>query len=132
MAMSTEITYLAWSALLTGGLWIPYVIAQVAVNGPLGSGDYKDPTPRELPLWGQRAYRAHLNAVESFAAFAALILAITVTNSETAMTAIWAAVYFFSRLVHAVVYIAAIPYVRTVIFTLSFIAVAGLFWELVT
>jgi hypothetical protein len=29
------------------------------------------------------------------------------------------------------VYLTAIPYVRTLIFTLGFVAVAGIFWELI-
>jgi len=32
-------------------------------------------------------------------------------------------------LAHAVVYWAAIPYLRTVLFTLGFVCVVGLFWE---
>ena len=35
------------------------------------------------------------------------------------------------RLAHAVVYWFAIPYVRTLVFTLSFVAVVGIFWEVV-
>ena len=29
------------------------------------------------------------------------------------------------------VYLLAIPYVRTVVFTLGFVAVAGIFWEVI-
>lgn len=130
--MTTEIAYMAWAALLTAGLWIPYIIAQVQSNGFLSAEDYRDPTPRKVPLWGQRAYRAHINAVEAFAPFAALILAIKLTGSESAMTAVWAAVFFYARLLHAIVFLMAIPYLRTVIFTIGFVAVAGLFWELIT
>jgi uncharacterized MAPEG superfamily protein len=35
------------------------------------------------------------------------------------------------RLIHAVVYLFAIPYVRTLVFTLGYVAVAGIFWEVV-
>jgi uncharacterized MAPEG superfamily protein len=34
-------------------------------------------------------------------------------------------------LAHAVVYLAAIPYLRTAIFTLGFVAVIGIFWEVI-
>jgi uncharacterized MAPEG superfamily protein len=37
--------------------------------------------------------------------------------------------FFWLRLAHAVVYLLATPYVRTLIFTLGFVAVAGIFWE---
>ena len=36
--------------------------------------NYIDPTQRPLPLWGKRADRAYINAVETFAPFAALVI----------------------------------------------------------
>jgi len=47
------------------------------------------------------------------------------------MTAFWSASFFWIRLAHAIVYWAGIPYLRTVLFTLAFIAEAGIFWEIV-
>ena len=47
------------------------------------------------------------------------------------MTALWAACFFRLRLAHALVYLLAIPYVRTLIFTLGFVAIVGIFWELI-
>ncbi len=85
--MSIDLRYMAYTALLTAALWIPYVICQVTTNGLLGREKYRDPAPRPTPLWGQRANRAHLNAVESFAPFAALVLVAHVTGKENAMTA---------------------------------------------
>jgi len=129
--MTSEFKYLALTAILTAALWIPYVISQVMTNGPLTPGNYADPTPRPVPLWGKRADRAYLNAVEAFAPFAALVLILHAANKENAMTAFWAAFFFWMRLTHAVVYLLAIPYVRTISFTLGFICVAGLFWEVI-
>jgi len=88
-----------------------------------------DPAPRPVPLWGQRANRAHLNAVESFAPFAAMVIVAQLAGKADWMTAFWAASFFWLRLAHAVVYWAAIPYLRTVLFTLGFVCVVGLFWE---
>ena len=39
--------------------------------------------------------------------------------------------YFVLGAVHAIVYWLGIPYVRTLIFTLGFVAVAGIFWEVI-
>jgi hypothetical protein len=47
--MTTDLKYLALTAILTAALWIPYVIAQVMVNGPLAPPNYVDPSPRPLP-----------------------------------------------------------------------------------
>jgi uncharacterized MAPEG superfamily protein len=129
--MTPELSYLAYTAILTAALWIPYVIAQTVTNGPLTPPNYVDPTPRPLPLWGRRADRAYLNAVEAFAPFAALVLIAHASGKATAMVTFWAMCFFWLRLTHAVVYLLAIPYVRTLVFTLGFVAVAGIFWELI-
>src|ERR1700690_1316414 len=129
--MSIDLRYLAYTAMLTAGLWIPYIICQVMTNGFLGRENYRDPAPRPVPLWGKRADRTYLNAVEVFAPFAALVIIAHVTGKANSMTAFWAACFFWLRLAHAVVYLAAIPYVRTLIFTLGFVAVAGIFWEVI-
>jgi hypothetical protein len=49
--MTTDLTYLAFTAMLTGSLWIPYVISQVVTNGLLTPANYVDLTPRPLPMW---------------------------------------------------------------------------------
>ena len=128
--MSTELKYLALTAMLTASLWIPYVIAQVTTNGPLKPANYADPTQRPLPNWGRRADRAYLNAVETFAPFAALVIAIQLANKADAMTAFWTMAFFWLRVAHAVVYWAAIPYIRTIIFVFGYVAIIGLFVEL--
>jgi uncharacterized MAPEG superfamily protein len=129
--MTVDLTYLAWTAILTATLWIPHIVAQVATNGLLAPANYVDPTPRPLPLWGRRADRAYLNAVEAFAPFAALVIVAQVSGKADAMTAFWATCFFWLRLTHAVVYLLAIPYVRTIVFTLGYFAVAGIFWEVI-
>jgi uncharacterized MAPEG superfamily protein len=129
--MTTDLKYLAFTAILTAALWIPYIICQVMTNGPLEPPNYVDPTKRPVPLWGKRADRTYLNAVEAFAPFAALVLVAHVSGKADAMTAFWATCFFWLRLAHAAVYLLGIPYVRTVIFTLGFVAVAGIFWEVI-
>jgi len=128
--MSPELKYLALTALLTGSLWIPYVVAQVATNGFLTPPNYVDPEPRPLPLWGKRADRVYMNAVETFAPFAALVLVIQVAGKNDSMTAFWTMSFFWLRVAHAVVYLAALPYIRTLIFVLGYVCVIGLFVEL--
>jgi uncharacterized MAPEG superfamily protein len=129
--LSAELRYLAYTALLTAALWIPYIICQVRTNGLLAPENYVDPTPRPIPPWGQRANRAHINAVETFAPFAALVLIVHVAGKENGTTAFWAISFFWLRLIHAIVYLTAVPYIRTLVFVLGFVAVCGLFWEVV-
>jgi uncharacterized MAPEG superfamily protein len=129
--MSTDLKYLALTAILTATLWIPYVVAQVKTNGPLKPENYIDPTPRPLPDWGKRANRTYVNAVETFAPFAALVIVAHLAGKANAMTAFWASCYFWLRLAHAVVFLFGLPLVRTILFTLGYIAVAGIFWEVI-
>ena len=128
--MSTELKYLALTSLLTASLWIPYIVAQVITNGPLSAQNYVDPTSRPVPFWGQRAHRVYLNAVETFAPFAALVIAVQLAGKNDGMTAFWAISFFWIRAAHAVVFLAAIPFLRTILFVLGWICVIGLFFEL--
>ncbi len=43
--MSIDLKYLAFTAILTASLWIPYVVCEVMTNGPLAPPNYIDPTP---------------------------------------------------------------------------------------
>ncbi|MGB8693535.1 MAG: MAPEG family protein [Steroidobacteraceae bacterium] len=129
--MSTDLRYLAYTAMLTAGLWIPYIYCQVTTNGFLSRENYRDPSARPVPLWGQRAHRTYMNAVESFAPFAALVIVAQLTGKANATTALLAMLFFWLRLAHAIVYLLAIPYIRTLVFTLGFGAVAGIFWQVV-
>ena len=129
--MTTDLTYLAWTALLTASLWIVYIAAQVMTNGFLTPENYLDPKPRPVPLWGERANRAHLNAVESFAPFAALVLIAHVTGRADATTAFCAMAFFWLRLAHAIVYWLGLPFIRTIVFTLGWITVVVLFVHVV-
>ena len=129
--MSTDLKYLAFTAILSASLWIPYVVCQVMTNGFLTPPNYVDPTPRPLPLWGKRADRTYINSVETFAPFAALVIAIHLAGKADATTAFWTIAFFWLRVAHALVYLFAIPYVRTLIFTLGYVAVIGLFVALI-
>jgi uncharacterized MAPEG superfamily protein len=129
--MTTDLTYLAYTAMLTGALWIPYVISQVVTNGFLTPANYVDPTPRPVPPWGKRADRTLMNAVEVFGPFAALVLVAHVGGKANATTAFWSMFFFWARLLHAVVYLAGVPYIRTVLFTAGWFAVVALFWEVI-
>src|ERR1700722_9557318 len=128
--MTTDLSYLAYTAMLTPALWIPYIVCQVMTNGFLSQENYVDPAPRPVPLWGKRADRAYINAVETFAPFAALVILIHLAGKENATTAFLTMAFFWLRVAHAVVYWAAIPFIRTLVFTLGFVTVLALFIEL--
>jgi uncharacterized MAPEG superfamily protein len=122
--MKTELFYLLLTAILTGVLWIPVVIGYVVSRGPLTPAAYKTASTSLLPDWVNRANRAHLNAVENFAQFAAVVLIAQIVGVSTPITGYCAAVYFYARAAHAVIHISGFGLfsARTVLFTVGWIA----------
>ena len=122
--MNTELAYLLLTAVLTGALWIPVVIGYVKTRGPLTPDAYRVAPSDPLPAWVNRANRAHQNAVENFAPFAAVVLAGQALGVHTGLTVACAAIYFFARLAHAVVHIAGFGLfrARTLLFTIAWAA----------
>ena len=72
-----------------------------------------------------------MNGVEVLGGFAALIVVAHVAGKANGATAIWVAIFFWARAVHAVVYWFSVPYVRTIVFTLGYVSIAGILWEIV-
>ena len=126
--MTPELFYLALTALLASVLWIPSVIGYVQTRGFLRTKDYKVAPTSALPAWVDRAVRAHANMVENFSAFAALVLIAHVMGLSTNLTIAAAAVFFWARLLHAVVHISGVSILmlRTVIFGVGNLATLAL------
>ena len=122
--MKTELFYLLLSAILTGLLWIAVVIGYVSARGPLKPEDYKSAPTAPLPDWVNRANRAHLNAVENLAPFAAVVLIAQAIGFSSALTGICAAVFFYARLAHALFHLSGVTLLmaRTVAFTIGWVA----------
>lgn len=110
--MTTDITMLLASAVLTALLAMPYSTGFLLTRGLyVVAGNREDFPPGSG--WIGRAHRAHLNMVENMVPFAALVLGAAVAGKADAWTALGAQVFFYSRVLHAVVYIAGVPWVRT-------------------
>ena len=118
--MKIELVYLLLTAILTGVLWIPVVIGYVKTRGPLTDESYKVAPTSPLPPWVSRANRAHVNAVENFAPFAAVVLVAHAAGISTPVTVACAAVYFYARLVH--ISGTGMFKARTILFTIAWIA----------
>ncbi len=122
--MKTELVYLLLTAVLTGVLWIPVVIGYVSAGRELTPATYRRAATTALPDWVNRANRAHLNAVENFAPFAAVVLVAQATGVANGVTAACAAIYFYARLAHAVIQVSGFGLflARTVVFTIAWLA----------
>lgn len=127
--MKTELLYLVYAAALTGLLWIPYVLDRFATWGILDTVGYPA-NPKPQSPWAARLMKAHANAVENLVVFAALVLAAQAAGVSNSVTAAAAALYFWARVVHALAYTLALPWVRTLGFIGGFVAQAMFAWQL--
>ena len=124
--MSKEIMWLMLTVILTGLMWVPYIIDRIIVRGMMGA--MANPSRKDKPqsAWAMRLYFAHTNAVENLVLFAALVLILDSLGHSTQSTAIACAVYFWARLAHVIVYMMGIPVLRTLAFAVGFFAQAAL------
>lgn len=124
--MTRELFWLTMTVILTGLLWVPYVLDRIKVRGLWKTLD--NPSPKDKPQapWAQRLYFAHTNAVDNLVVFAPLVLILDSLGRSTQTTAIACAVYFWARLAHAIVYTLGVPVLRTLAFAVGFLAQAAL------
>jgi uncharacterized MAPEG superfamily protein len=105
-------------------LGLVYVLAAAALGtvqrGLKWNAGNRDGTA--LPLTGMagRASRANANFLETFAFFAAAVIAVVVGGRTNAHTALGTQVYFWARLAYLPVYLIGIPYLRTAIWATAF------------
>ena len=130
--MTTDLMMLAWSAALCALLWVPYILARIGAWGLVDTVGYPD-SPPDVPVWSARIKKAHANLVENLLPFGVLVLVAHVGGMANESTALGAALFFWSRVAHAIVYTFGIPWLRTVAFfggfvgqVMIFIAIIGM------
>jgi uncharacterized MAPEG superfamily protein len=126
MAMSKELMWLTLTVILTGLLWVPYILDRAMVRGLMGAMANPSRNDKPQSAWAQRLYFAHTNAVENLVIFAPLVLILDSLGHSTMSTALACAVYFWARLAHAIIYALGIPVLRTLAFTVGFLAQVAL------
>ena len=119
--MKTELMYLVWVTTLTALMWIPYILDRLSVWGLLDTVGYPD-NPKPQSPWARRMKAAHANAIENLVIFAALVLAAQAAGISNGATVMACVVYFWARVVHFLAYTFRLPWVRTIAFTVGFLA----------
>ena len=124
--MTRELFWLTLTVILTGLLWIPYVLNRTQIRGLTGA--MANPARGDKPLapWATRLMFAHDNAVENLIIFAPLVLILAQLDYSTKSTALACVVYFWARVAHLIVYTLGLPVFRTLAFTVGFLAQAVL------
>ena len=123
IGMTTDLWMLLYSVLLA------FVLVLVpATEGilKLGMGPFltnRDEMP-DMTVWNKRACRTRDNSLENLALFAPLVLIAHVSGNAGDQTALGATIFFWSRVAHAIVYLAGIAYVRTLAWASGVIGMA--------
>ncbi|HEX3884402.1 MAG TPA: MAPEG family protein [Stellaceae bacterium] len=128
--MAPELKLLLWCVALT---FIEVVVAALAANGQLGlpvlAGN-REGLPR-LTGFAGRAQRAHLNMLESLPLFIALVAIACIASKTDATTLLGARLFFWGRLAHWLIYLAGIPWLRTLAWAVSVVGMVLIFIRLV-
>ncbi len=119
--LSKELIWLTMTCILTGLIWLPYILDRVKVRGLKAAMDNPSPGDKPQSPWAQRLYFAHTNAVDNLAVFAPLVLILNSIDYSSKATVIACATYFWARLAHVIVYALGIPVLRTLVWTVGFL-----------
>lgn len=128
--MAIELKMLLFTVALFFVQLIAQIVAELMQHGLAymvsARDDWKNPTGI-----ASRIERSYFNLLETMPAFAALVLIVLYTGNANANTALGAQIYFWGRVLYFPAYIAGIPYLRTLIWTVSVIGLLMIFWELI-
>ncbi len=128
--MSPEIKYLAWSI----ALGLVYVLVAATLGTAQRGLDWnvgnRDGESKPLTGAAGRAHRASWNFLETFPFFAAAVLAVVLIKVNSAHTAQGAMLYFWARALYLPVYVVGIPYLRTLVWAVSFVGLLEVLWAL--
>ncbi len=119
--MTPELFWLTLTVILTGLLWIPYVLNRMMVRGLLGSMANPSRDAKPHAEWASRLMFAHDNAVDNLIVFAPLVLILAQLDYSTSWTVYACAVYFWARVAHLIVYTLGLPVFRTLAFIVGFV-----------
>ncbi|MEO6076007.1 MAG: MAPEG family protein [Dokdonella sp.] len=121
--MSTELTMLAW-AIVLGLVHITIAaVLSVSERGLSWAAGPRDDTPPALGHLAARMGRASANFLETFAFFAAAVLAVMVAGKSSETTVLGAQIYFWARVVYIPFYAIGVPYVRTLVWAVSLVGI---------
>lgn len=124
--LAPELFWMAAATVLTGLLWVPYILNRLVEHGLWRA--LSNPAPDVAPRapWAGRLMAAHANAVENLVLFAPLAIAVVIAERTSALTATATCVYFAARAAHALIYAFGVPVLRTLAFATGWGACAAL------
>ena len=127
--MKPELMWLLWAVALTfAQMLIAVSGATLQVGLPKLAGNREGLGP--CTGWAGRAQRAHRNMLENLALFTALVLIAVVSGKTNATTLLGAQIFLWASLAYALVYLAGIPWLRTLVWLASVVGLLLIFFQL--
>ena len=126
----TELNMLWASAVLGVVYLLAAVLPSVAIRGMPWALGPRDEPGADVGKIGGRLDRAWKNFLETFPIFVAALIADMSLKGGSELGALGAQLYFWGRVLYFPAYIAGIPYLRTLIWTVSMAGLALILWEM--
>jgi uncharacterized MAPEG superfamily protein len=117
-ALTPELTVLAWSVVLFFAHMIIQAATTLRDTGLVYNAGPRD-EHRPVGVLAGRAQRAFSNFKETYPLFIALTLALAATDRSGGLGAIGAWTWFVARIVYIPLYLAGVPWLRTLAFGVS-------------
>jgi uncharacterized MAPEG superfamily protein len=131
--MTIDLWILLSLALLTEILTLPPLVARGFAPGGIKWIFYnRDTELAGVAPWGGRAVRAHSNLADNLAMYAVVIGMAYLTGSTNDVTQFAGIILLIARVLHAVVYIVGIPYLRTAVFAVAQVSMLVYVWQTIT
>jgi uncharacterized MAPEG superfamily protein len=127
--MKPELMLLVWAVALTVVQVLVAVTGAFTQVGLMKLVGNREDMPK-LTGWVGRAERAHLNMALNLGLFAALVLAAAAMGKSNDMTVLGAQIFFWCRVAYAVIYLAGLPWLRTLSWVGSIIGLLLIFLQL--
>lgn len=109
--MTVELTMLLYSTILAFILVLIQASAAILANGVMPMAGSRDALP-EPSIFRKRAFRLIANMYENLTLFAIVVLIAFAAGVSNETTVLGAQIFFYARIVHAVIYLAGWPMIR--------------------
>ncbi len=124
--MTTELMMLAYSTALLFVLILIHVLVSIRAQGLIPLANNRDNLP-DPKTFQARTKRVVDNHREGLTMFAPLALIVAVAHLSTPMTALGAQLFFYSRVLHAVIYLTGLPLIRPLVWAVGIVGTVMMF-----
>lgn len=120
--MTIELTMLLYSVILLLVLILIPAAESIIRNGVMAQAGPRDNLP-DPSVFNKRATRLKNNMIENMMLFAPAVLLANAAGVSTGNTVLGAQIFFFARIVHAVIYLAGWPMIRPLAWMVSLVGI---------